>query len=683
MPLEKMSQSLPLPSTVQDLLAAFMRALRAGRLYSSGHALFKQNAKQLYDQFQAVGEDDNSFFVGFAKDSLLLEDAFFEVSDVPARDFLNLFHSMGISHLIIQKELTIQELESFVEILAGAKPGQGSQIVTALHRENISHVKLGILDYSVFAGVESAVSHFIQGKKEAAIWRQLIFRPAIAGTSHLSADRAKELLLLAEDTDFLKQTLAELDRDLKHHVKGISAAQRGQVIGNFLQNISKSLASIDGQKRTAFADKVALILQSIRPEVRIAILGSAPPEVMEGDSRGVIQDLIDKMPEHELVSLLIQALSETGGRTMIFNNLFQGTLARFKDTGALLSLVRSEMNRATQERRPESLNTWQHLEQVLIHQQESEDFNARYQQAIEDLATSLKIQKGMVEEEEIARLTRTLAPDSLKLFKSRLIIDLLQEPHRREAMTLPLLQSMGETVKHFLSQGRPRLAGNLLRQVFLCMGQLPQKDFFSDEVNAWLRTEEVHHLLKALFEKCRTYQPREMSAISSICQLYPEKAGGFLIDLFMQVGEEQSALGDWLMTMLASMGAPLVKVLGSRISTAPDADLPALLDLADIFTNPQIASALENLLNHKDYDIRSQAIRTLGHLKSERSLKPLAQIVLDGSWFTGKKTKALQMEALEALAGFGTEEARAVLEQVASSGSGDLQKLSREFLEKA
>ena len=683
MPLEKMTQSLPLPGSVQEFIAVFMRALKAGRLYSSGHALFRQNAKRLYDQFQTAREDGNFLFIGFAKDSLLLEDAFFQVGDVHGRDFVNLFHSMGISHLIIQKESTLQDIESFVEILAGAKPGQGQEIVTALHRENIRHIKLGILDYSVFAGVESVVSHFIQGKKEAAIWRQLIFRPAIAGASHLSADRGKELLLLAEDADFLKRSLAELDRDLKNHVKGISAAQRGQVIGNFLQNISKSLASIDGQKRGAFAERVTLILQSIRPEVRIAILGSAPPEVMEGDDRGVIQDLIDKMPEHELLSLLIQALSETGGRTIIFNNLFQRTLGRFKDTGALLNLVRGEMNRATQERRPEKLNTWQHLEQILIHQQESEDFNARYRKAIEDLATSLKIQKSMVEEEEIARLVRTLAPDPLKLFKARLTLDLIEEPHRRQAMTLPLLQSMGETVKHFLSQGRPRLAGNLLRQVFLSMGQLPQKDFFSDEVNAWLRNEEVHHLLRSLFEKCRTYQPREMSAISSICQLYPEKAGGFLIDLFMQVGEEQSALGDWLMTMLASMGAPLVKILGSRINTAPDTDLPALLDLADFFMDRQIAPTLENLLNHKDYDIRFQTVRTLGRLKSEKSVTPLAQIILDGGWFTGKKTRLLQMEALQALAGIETGEASAVLEKVASSGSGELQKLSRELLEKA
>jgi hypothetical protein len=683
MPLEKPTRSSSLPGTVQEFIAAFMRALKAGRLYSSGHALFRQNAKRLYDQLQEARENGDFFFIGFAKDSLLLEDAFFEVSDVHGRDFLNLFHSMGISHLIIQKEVTINEIESFVETFAGAKPGQGQEIIAALHRENIRHVNLGLLDYSVFSGVESAVNNFIQGKKEAAIWRQLIFRPAMAGAYNLGAHRMKELILLAEDVDSLKQTLAELDRNLKNHVKGISPAQRGRVIGNFLQNISKSLASIDRQKRYAFAEKVALILQSIRPEMRISILGSPPLESMEGEDRGVIQELIDRMPEQELVYLLVQALSESGGRTIIFNNLFQRTLGRFKDTGDLLSLVRSEMNRATQERRPGNLNFWQHLEQILIYQQESEDFNVQYRKAVEDLATSIKVQKGMVEEEEIARLVRMLDPDTLKLFRARLIIDLVEEPDRHEATTLLLLQSMGETVKHFLTQGRPRLAGNLLRQVFLSVGQNPKKAFFSDEVDSWLRTEDVHHLLKALLEKCSTYEPREMSAISSICQLFPEKAGGFLIDLYVGLGDRQGSLEDWLTTTLASLAPHTTRVLGSRMTGAQDAALPRLIDLADLFADQQTAPALETLLDHKDYDIRSQVVRTLGRLKSAKSIEPLARVVLEKTWFTGKKTKALKMEALQALAEIQTKEARLVLERIASTASGEIKKLSQELLEKS
>lgn len=679
---EKTSQSLPLPATAKEFIIAFIRALKAGRLYSSAHAIFKDNVKRLYDQFHLVREGDPFFFVGFARDSLLLRDEFFQASDVHSRDFLNLFHSLGISHLLMQKDITVMELGSLVETLAGAKSGQGQEVTEAIHRENVEHIDLGFLDYSIFSGVEHAVSHFVHERKEAVLWRQLILRPAIAGSYLLKAEDHQELLRLSEDLALLKQTVAELDRDLKNHVKGISFAQRGKIIGNFLQNSSKSISRINKEMRRKFTDNVNLLLQSFHPQIRLSILGSVPPDSSDEDDKGVIQDLIDGMPPSEMITMLVKVLIQEGAGAGVFKNLFQRTFARFKDTEALLALVRSEMNRATQERRQDILNGWQHLEQILIHRQQSEDFNNQYQKAIEDLASSIKLDKAMIEEEEMERITKTLVPDSLKLFKTRLVIDLLEEPHRSDASTLPLLQAMGDAVKYFLGQGRQRVAGNLLRQLYLSMGQHPQKALFQNEANSWLVKEDVSHLLNGLFEKCRTYQPREMAAISSICQLFPEKTGGFLIDLYVKTGDQQTALGDWLMTTLASIGASISRVLGSRIESASDVDLPALLDLADLIRDQQLAPALERLLSHKDHRVLSQAIGTLGRLRSERSVPPLAQIVLRKAWFNRKKDRLLRMEALMALAQIRTEEAKAVIQRVATTESGELQRLSRDILEK-
>jgi hypothetical protein len=671
------------PPGMQNFIIVFMRAVKAGRLYSTGHTLFKQSVKHVQDQLQEARGDRDLLFMGFARDSLLLSDEFFPAVDTLSRDFLDLFHSLGISHLVIHKEATDQELESFVETLSGAKAGQGQEVLAALQRENIKRIDLGLLDYSVFTGLESAVNHFIQGNEEAAIWRQLIFLPAMAGAFHLDADQIKEILRLSEEPETLRQLLAEFDRNLKSQVQNLSSAQRGKIIGNFLQNISKAVARIDAGKRGLFNNHVAHILTTIRPDMRISILGAVLPECVEGEDGGVVRDLIEKMPEQELIHLLTDALSQGGAQSPAFNNLLGMALARFKSAGPLLNLVRSEMKSATQEHRPDGLNLWQHLEQLLIHHQESEDFNAQYRKAIEDLASSIRIQKAMVEEEEIARLVRTLAPDSLKLFKARLIVDLLLEPEKNASTRLALIHTMGETIRHFLSEGRPRLTGNLLRQVFLSVGRFSQKDSLTEEINTWLSVEDVHNLLKHLLEKCRTYEPREMSAIGSICQLYPEKAGSFLIDRYLELGDRERALEDWISTTLASLAPRPTRLIESRMTGSPDAALPRLIGLADLLVDQRIAPTLERLLDHKDYGIRSQTVRTLGRLKSAGSVEPLAQVVLGRSWFAGKKTKALKMEALKALAAIQTEDAKTVLEQIASTGSGDLRKASQELLEKS
>jgi hypothetical protein len=675
--------SPPLPLPIKDFITYFMQAIKGGRLYSSRHTLFKQSVTRLRDKLQEAVEDRDFFFVGFTADSLLLENDFFPAGDVHGRDFLNLFHSLGISHLAIHKNVTIEELESFVESLSGAESGQGQEVVTALQHENIKGINLGLLDYSVFSGLESAVGHFVQGREEAAIWRQLIFRPALAGGFHLRPDQEKELLRLSDDPENLKRAISELDRSIRSHAKVISQGQRGLIIGSFLQNISKALGRSGIQKRKLFKKSVAAVLKAIRQDVRVSILGAASPDIIEREDGGVLHDLIEDMPEKELVGLLVYALDQGGPQSTVFNNLFRMALARFSTAGPLLSLVRDQMSLATQERKPDSLNAWQHLEQLLIHHQESEEFNAQYRQAIENLATSLKIQKDMIEDEETDRLVRTLAPDSLKLLKASLIIDLLQSSQRGDSMTLPLLQFMGESVTFFLNQGKSRLTGNLLRQVFLSLGRLPQEASYLNEVNSWFRAEEVHRLLKSLFEKCRTYEPREMSGISSICQLFPEKACGFLIDSYLELRDDQSPLSDWLTTTLVSLSTHLPRLISSRLNGAQDTALPRLIDLADLSSNQQITPAIEKLLEHKDYDIRSQAVGCLGRLKSVKSVQPLAQLVLEKSWFGGRKKKALQLEALKALAEIPAEEARAVLQQIASTNSGELQELSRNLLEKS
>jgi len=79
----------------------------------------------------------------------------------------------------------------------------------------------------------------------------------------------------------------------------------------------------------------------------------------------------------------------------------------------------------------------------------------------------------------------------------------------------------------------------------------------------------------------------------------------------------------------------------------------------------QMAPALEKVLDHKDYAIRAMAVRTLGHLKSTKSVNRLGAIFHERSWIMGKKTKSLQMDAAKALAEIGTEEAKGMLSQAA------------------
>jgi len=674
----------PLPSNMQELVAAFMRSLKAGRLYSSGHELFKVNVNTLHGQVLEAIEERDFLFLGLAKDALFLDGSFYQAKDVHFTGFLEFFHSLGISHVLFDKNLTIRELESFIECLAGAKHGQGDEIIAALPRENIRHVSLGIINYNVFSGVHTVAARLSPAGEDSAVWRQLILQPAGIGSFHLDLEKVKTIARLSEDLEALKKMLQQVDREMKTQVQDISLTQRGALLGNFLQNLCQILGAMAAQKTQEFSQRVAAALDSLDPGLKTEILGSLPPHPDNGEETGFIHEIITGMPEEDVVYLLLEALRQSGPNSACFGHLFRRAILRFKTSKVLLDLITTEMHRITQERKPASLNEWQHLEQLVVRHQETEEFNAQYQKAIEDLATSLKIQTPMIEKEEMARLGRTLDPEFLNLSKARLILDLLMHPHPSklaDLFLLPLLGAMGDTVKSLLDQQRPRLAGNLLRQVFLSLNRFPKENVAREIIYSWLRTEDVRAVLNSLMEKCRTYGSQETSALTAVCRLYPEKAGATLVELFLSLDESNSAQAQWTLTTLASIAPHLTRLLDRQLQKAPDNSLPRLLELVDLIMDDQMTPGLEGLLDHKDYAIRSTAVRTLGHLKCGKSVDRLGEILLDRSWIMGKKMKSLQMDAARALAEIGTEEATELLARTAREGSGDLQALCSELLQ--
>jgi len=682
MSIEQDKEYLPLPNTIQDLLAAFMRAIKAGKLYSSGHDLFKQNIEKLHSQILENMEDRDFLFLGIAKDALFLEGNFYQGKEALFRGFVDFFHALGISHLLLKKDLFLRELESFIELLAGARSGQGDEILAALVRENIKRITLGLLNYSIFSGVHAVAMQLFPTGDDPSIWRHLILQPAGLGNFNLDLEKVKAIARLSEDLEELKRTLRQFDQEMNQQVEGISLAQRGILLGNFLQNLSSILAAMGAEKKQEFSKQVASALNSLDANLKTQILGSLPPD-LDGDDTSVFQDILMAMPDQRLVYLLLDALEQGGPQSACFIHLFKRAILRYKAANVFLDLIRTEMNRATQERRSDSLNQWQHLEQLVVRHQETEEFNAQYQRAIEDLATSLKIQKPMIEQEEMARLGRTLDPEFLNLSKARLILDLLTHTHsskEADLFLLPLLASMGNTVQGLLSQQRPRLVGNLLRQVFLYLNRFPKEKVARELIYSWLRAEEVRAILKSLMEKCGTYSPQETAALTTVCQLYPEKAGGYLVELFLSLDDPNTARYQWTLTTLASIAPHLTKSLDQQFQKISEASLPDLIELVDLIMNEHMAPTLEGLLDHKDYAIRSMVVRTLGHLKSKTSVDRLGAILLERSWIMGKKMKSLQMDAARALAEIGTEEAKELLTHAAGEASGDLQALCRELL---
>ena len=680
---DKPQEYEPPPKVILDFVTAMMRALNTARLYATDHELFKKNIEEVHTALRSALADGGSLFLGCAKDTLFLEGTFYQAEDTHFQKFLEFFHALRISHLLFDKGITAQELESFLGILAGAQQGQGDDIAEALSRENIQQVKLGFLDYTVFSTIQMAAAQMAQSSDEEAIWGLLILQPEAAGAVNMDPETVERLRRLSEDPEELKRLILQMDADMKEGKDTASPAQRGSLLGNFIQNLGDTVADIAPEKRDQFVLQVGNILESVEPKIKIQILGSVAPNHAEEKEEGFLQEIFQAIPDDQLIHMLADALKDSGANSQCFNNLFHRALAKYSDPGLLLPLIRQEMYQATMEFQPGILGHWQHLEELFLQQQESEQLDAQYRREIESLAASLQMKAPMVEEEEMARLLRTLAPEPLMIAKARLIIDLLRHPHPTQAEVFipPLLEALGDILRHLLSQDRYKAVGTILRAVFIILTNLPEEASARKTVNAQLSTEEVGELLKNLMKDCKTYEAKETAPIDAICQLFPEKTGGFLTDVLLDLESDESPQAHWLSTTLASLGPRLSRILSHRIQDAPARALSRLLNLVALSSDKQLGSAVEPLLDHQSQEIRIKAAKTLGHLRADRAVPRLEQILLQKGLLKSKKMKDFQMAAAKALAKIGTDSAREALQRVVSKGSGELQTLCKELIQ--
>jgi hypothetical protein len=675
-------QHSPLPEGILGFINGFMRAINTARLYAIDHALFAENIQQLQPLLEEAMSDREFLFLGCAKDAIFFEGEFYQSNDPRLKKFYDLAHSLRISHLHFDKKITSEDLGSFIGLLAGAQQGQGEEISSTLVREGIKHIKLGLLDYTIFSTVSMVATQLAHSSEDESIWRQLIIGPVAAGTFDLDSERTKKLTNLSQNFDELKDLLIEMDKDMSSKANNLSISQRAGLLGNFLQNLGDTLAGIDPEKRGPFTRQVGEALDVLGPHLKTQILGSVAPENDGKEEHGVIHEIIKDMPDGQFVYLLTDALKEAGANSVCFNNLFNRVLLKYPDPDLLLTLIRQGKQQLSQKKKAGNLDHWEHLERLMLQQQEMVELNEQYRNEIEALATSAEMQKPMVEEEELARLLDTITHDSLMIPKAKLIINLISRAHSpwSEALVPHFLKNLGDILNYFFKQENFPAVAALLRAIFLSLGDFPQEALVRKTMGSLVNMEEIGALLEYLIKACSSFEPQETAHMDAVSQLYPEKAGAFFIDTFIELDEADSPKARWLTQNLIGLGSRLARILAPRIEVGSDHTLTKLLELAAISTDQHLAPVVEPLLEHKHSDIRLTAINTLGSLKAEGSVPHLAQILRQKHRMKSKKVKSHQLAAARALAEIGTDGSHSVLEEIAQEGKGELQAMCRELV---
>jgi hypothetical protein len=681
MNIKKTSQLDAIPKTITEFINSFMRAINSGRLYSKGHDLHKKNVEQLFLRLQDALGDSNFIFLGCARKMLYLEGGFYEAGDPNLIKFLEFAHSMRISHFLIDNDITVEELEVFIDLLAGAKQGEGEEVSLALSREHIAHAKLGLMDYGVFSTVQTVAAQLSQGMGDEALWRQLIVQPATAGIFSIGQEKIQDLARVAEDIEELKRVILQINAEMMEGETGASVAQRGLLLGNFIQNLGDVVASAYPEKSKPYAGQVGAILNILEPQIRTHILGSLVPDTENEGRIDVIHEIIQEMPDEELIGLLTDGLNGPGAGSACFNNLFNRAMIRYKEPGLLLKLIRSAGDKAAKEGKPGNLQHWQHLEQLIIQQEEINKLNEQYFKEIEALATSIQMKEPIVEEEEMKNLIQTLSPEFLAEAKARLIIDLISQyrPERDAFIITSLLENLRGILVKLFEYNNLYTMGELVREVSLLLSNYPEDDSVKKTVYNLLSAKEIGKLLQYSLGMCRTFEPEETKVLNAICQLFPVRSGDLLLEILIKE-KGDGPKTDWLYRTLASLGSKISSALGRHLQSAPESALGKLLNLVAMSEDQHLYSSIEPLLGCESHEIRVMAISTIGKLRAEKAVPRLEQIISKKSWIKTKKMREIQEASAKAIAKIGTKNAMEVLRRIAEEGPGYMKKLCRELL---
>ena len=142
------------PAEKDELIRSMARALRVAfkmaSMYNSEHPAFRSSATELMAKLEALFVHINPLVIGFSPHALLIDNRFWE-GDRTYMELAQLFHFRKIKRLEIRPGIPHAEFMRFaakimLPVKSFIKEG-GAQAI--LKRENIVHIAVDVLDYSV------------------------------------------------------------------------------------------------------------------------------------------------------------------------------------------------------------------------------------------------------------------------------------------------------------------------------------------------------------------------------------------------------------------------------------------------------------------------------------------------------------------------------------------------------
>jgi hypothetical protein len=142
-------------------------------IYPRNHPLVEGSLNRAFEFLQKLFDLRVEVTLGIAKDTLIIDDYFLDKKNPVYKEFALTLNSMNIASVTFIKGLTKDELYSFHLFISENTSESSKEVLERILKEyNLTHVKIGFIDYSLFYLDEGKTE---KGATKGHLWEQYVF----------------------------------------------------------------------------------------------------------------------------------------------------------------------------------------------------------------------------------------------------------------------------------------------------------------------------------------------------------------------------------------------------------------------------------------------------------------------------------------------------------------------------
>jgi HEAT repeat protein len=662
---ERVQETRRIEHLVTEMGLAFNRV----SLYQAGHPSLAGSVERLHRDLVEIvdGEPSGRLLLGVARDRILYRDVFLSGGSNLVRSFISELFLQQVATLDFSGEVTPQGLLVFflsLQRLRTKKEGE-RKLGEILEAEGVRGI--GAYPYNYKEVLSRGI--LLPGEEEEAaspgredeIWRMLLSEP-LSGGGEGDGESPGNLRIPPEMIPAIlmrvRASAGKEDRD--DGGREPAAAMSAETIRRVLKRLGSALRRLPAEQR------VAVILSLDKGAGDAGGAGGGKRVALDDD---IARSLALAFPNDEFLDLLAGLVAVEGRGGSRFRKVFEIIAGERNAGGSLLPAVRERARESARAGNGRARMTWETVERLLLQQGGGNGAGRELHDLPGGPAGGVAA-SGAPEEEGPRADPADLAEfgeEFLRRKEAVVLLELLAE-EKAEAEFLELLEEIRKILPDLLHRGEISLLKTMLSALKPLLRDAPAGR--REAIGRAIGEVDFARMVDLFLSPAVPQQ--EKDRVEEILVSFAAASIDVFLDRLRTEADQKKRKA--LLSLASRFDGEAVPAIRKRLDDTAWYFVRNLCIILGRIGGPSAVHDLVRLLDHKDLNVRKEAIQALGQLRAPESVPFLGKVLLNETFLQSAREEALRIDAANAVFRCGGTRAASLLYRGAESGRARVRK---------